>query len=116
MSKFPDFSAYGYQIIEQLGQNTQGGRVAYLAQNKFGKQVVIKQFHVQVGGSWDGVKAIAREIEVLQGLKHRGIPAYIHSFETDIGFCLVTEYVNARTLTANRRFNVDEVSLWELVC
>jgi serine/threonine protein kinase len=108
MSKFPDFSAHGYQVIEQLGQNTQGGRVAYRAQNKFGKQVVIKQF--QVGGSWDGVTAIAREIEVLQGLKHRGIPAYIHSFETDIGFCLVTEYVNARTLTANRRFNTDEVS------
>ena len=109
MSKFPDFSAHGYQVIEQLGQNTQGGRVTYRAQDANGKQVAIKQF--QVGGSWDGVKAIEREIRVLEDLKHRGIPAYIHSFknENDMSFCLVTEYVNGRTLSAKRVFTADDV-------
>ncbi|MEI6329803.1 MAG: serine/threonine-protein kinase [Pseudanabaena sp. ELA645] len=109
MTNFPDFSAHGYQVIEQLGQNTQGGRVTYRAQDANGKQVAIKQF--QVGGSWDGVKAIEREIRVLEDLKHRGIPAYISSFksENDMSFCLVTEYVNGRTLSAKRVFTADDV-------
>ena len=109
MTNFPDFSAHGYQVIEQLGQNTQGGRVTYRAQNADGKQVAIKQF--QVGGSWDGFKAIDREIRVLEDLKHRGIPAYISSFksENDMSFCLVTEYVNGRTLSAKRVFTADDV-------
>lgn len=109
MSNFPDFSAHGYQVIEQLGQNTQGGRVTYRASDANGKQVAIKQF--QVGGSWDGFKAIDREIRVLEDLKHRGIPAYISSFksENDMSFCLVTEYVNGRTLSAKRVFTADDV-------
>ncbi|MFZ4556200.1 MAG: protein kinase domain-containing protein, partial [Pseudanabaena sp.] len=109
MTNFPDFSAHGYQVIEQLGQNTQGGRVTYRAQDANGKQVAIKQF--QVGGSWDGFKAIDREIRVLEDLKHRGIPAYISSFksENDMSFCLVTEYVNGRTLSAKRVFTADDV-------
>lgn len=109
MTNFPDFSAHGYQVIEQLGQNTQGGRVTYRAQDANGKQVAVKQF--QVGGSWDGFKAIDREIRVLEDLKHRGIPAYISSFksENDMSFCLVTEYVNGRTLSAKRVFTADDV-------
>ncbi len=107
---FPDFSAYGYQVIEELGQNTQGGRVAYRAQDSLGTQVVIKQFQfARSGQNWSGFKAIEREIQVLKGLEHKGIPAYIESFETDNGFCLVTKYIKSQTLAVMRSFGADQI-------
>ncbi len=33
MSNYPDFESYGYQIKRELGQNSAGGRVTYLATN-----------------------------------------------------------------------------------
>ncbi|MEQ8960268.1 MAG: hypothetical protein RLP02_20485 [Coleofasciculus sp. C2-GNP5-27] len=54
MSHFPDFSHYGYQINQELGHNTTGGRVTYLANRispeQQNTQVVIKQFQfAQIG-------------------------------------------------------------------
>jgi len=66
----------GYQIIKELGRNPVGGRVVYLAQTTTEPQklVVIKQFQFAKGGEWSDFKAIEREIQVLQGLNHPGIP------------------------------------------
>ena len=110
MSFVPDFSAHGYQVIEELGQNTQGGRVAYRAQDRVGNQVVIKQFQfAKSGQDWSGFRAIEREMQVLKGLEHKNIPPYIESFETNNGFCLVTRYIKSQTLAVMRSFDPDQI-------
>jgi len=45
MNSFTDFSTHGYQIERELGYNSLGGRVTYLATKINTKNsVVIKQF------------------------------------------------------------------------
>ncbi|MCP2730760.1 hypothetical protein [Limnofasciculus baicalensis] len=81
MSNLPDFSAAGYRVIRELGRNSAGGRVVYLAQTLGNPEdsVVIKQFQFATGSNWSGFKAIEREIQVLVGLNHQGIPRYLGS-------------------------------------
>ncbi|MFM6186096.1 MAG: serine/threonine protein kinase, partial [Dolichospermum sp.] len=111
MTTFPDFTQYGYQVIKELGHNLEGGRFTYLAQKLADqRQVVVKQFQFAKGNSsWDGFKAIDKEIKSLQGLNHRGIPKYLDKFETGDGYCLVTEYFPADTLAVGRRFAPDQI-------
>ena len=70
MNKFPDFTAFGYQIVEELGRNREGGRITWKAQQlATGKFCVIKQFVFATQGSnWSAFKSHEREIEVLRGL------------------------------------------------
>jgi serine/threonine protein kinase len=79
MNNFPDFSEYGYQLESELGKNIAGGRVTYLAiDSKTSQPVVIKQFQFAKSISdWSAYDAYLREIQVLQGLNHPGIPHYI---------------------------------------
>jgi serine/threonine protein kinase len=81
MSNFPDFSKLGYQVIRELGHNYVGGRITYLATNlRIQQSVVVKQFHfAKFSSDWSGFKAYEREIQVLQGLNHPGIPRYLDS-------------------------------------
>ena len=111
MSIYPDFQAQGYEVIRELGRNREGGRITWLATNLNTKQPeVIKQFcFAQAGSSWSGSEAHAREIQVLKGLDHPGIPSYLHSFETSDGFCLVQEYIHASTLAEPRSFSPAEI-------
>lgn len=111
MSNLPDFTALGYQVIEQLGRNSQGGRLTYKALHLETQQpVVIKQFRFATGvGDWLGYKAVEREIEVLQSLEHPGIPRYLNAFDPGDGLCLVQEYKNARPLSISRRFDPEEI-------
>lgn len=111
MSIYPDFQAQGYDVIRELGRNREGGRITWLATNLNTKQPeVIKQFcFAQAGASWSGSEAHAREIQVLKGLNHPGIPSYLHSFETSDGFCLVQEYIHASTLAEPRSFSPAEI-------
>ncbi|HEY9666661.1 MAG TPA: serine/threonine-protein kinase [Coleofasciculaceae cyanobacterium] len=128
MSKFPDLSSYGYRVIKELGHNRTGGRVTYLAVprvphsssptlaskeigEKQGREpVVIKQFQFALANTkWSDYEAIEREIQVLQGLNHPGIPRYLGSFQTPQGFCLVQEYKNAPSLAVPRSFDPDEI-------
>jgi serine/threonine protein kinase len=110
MSKLPELSAHGYQIIKELGHNLEGGRFTYLANCLIDNvYVVIKQFQFSTGAGWDAFKAIEREIQSLQGLDHRGIPKYLDKFETDNGYCLVTEYFPADTLAGARSFTPDQI-------
>jgi len=111
MSIYPDFQEQGYQVIRELGRNREGGRITWLATNiNTGQQEVIKQFcFAQAGSSWSGSEAHEREIQVLKGLDHPGIPSYLHSFETSDGFCLVQEYIHASTLAEPRSFSPEEI-------
>ena len=110
MASFPDFAAHGFQVIKELGHNLEGGRFTYLAKRLADNvDVVIKQFQFSKGSGWDGFRAIEREIQSLQGLNHRGIPKYLDKFETDNGYCLVTEYFPADTLAVGRSFTPDQI-------
>jgi serine/threonine protein kinase len=102
MNAFPDFSTHGYQIKKELGHNSLGGRVTYLAKKKkTRKLVVIKQFQfAQLGASWAEYEAYEQEIKVLRKLDRPGIPRYLDSFQTDSGFCMVQEYKNAESAVA----------------
>ncbi|MBD1803883.1 serine/threonine protein kinase [Microcoleus sp. FACHB-SPT15] len=109
--RLPDFSNQGYQISQELGRNREGGRITYLATStSLGYQVVLKQFcFAQSGSSWSGFKAYEREINVLRQLDHPGIPRYLDSFENRDGFCLVQQYVNARSLAEIRPFTPEQI-------
>ncbi|MDY6781692.1 MAG: serine/threonine-protein kinase [Cyanobacteriota bacterium] len=106
-----DFTDKGYQIIECLGTNPQGGRLTYRALCLTTQQiVVIKQFRFAIAAShWSGYKAVEREIQVLQSLDHPGIPRYLDSFDSGDGLCLVQEYKNAPSLSLPRSFDPEEV-------
>jgi serine/threonine protein kinase len=111
MSDNWDLTNYGYQIKAELGRNREGGRITWKAiEIKTQKTVVIKQFcFAQANSSWSGYKAYSQEIIVLQKLSHPNIPQYLNSIETDNGFCLVQEYVNATSWNNFRQLNVTEV-------
>ncbi|TVQ15983.1 MAG: serine/threonine protein kinase [Leptolyngbya sp. DLM2.Bin15] len=106
-----DFCPYGYRIERQLGANRSGGRVTYLALDlDLKRQVVIKQFQfAQLSTSWSGYDNHQREIEVLRGLNHPGIPRYLNSFQTPDGFCMVQEYKDADPLSAVRSFSPQDL-------
>ncbi|MEG4940007.1 serine/threonine-protein kinase [Microcoleus sp. F4-D5] len=110
MNAFSDFSTQGYQIEKELGHNSLGGRVTYLAKNtNTQKLVVIKQFQfAQLGASWAEYEAYEQEIKVLQKLDFPGIPRYLDSFQTDSGFCMVQEYKNAESAVA-RTFSPPDI-------
>ncbi|MEH2294214.1 hypothetical protein [Nostoc sp.] len=79
---YPDFSPQGYQVINELGRNREGGRITWLVSNlNTSQQVVVKQFcFAQLGSNWSAFTAHEREIQVLQGLNHREIPAFVFEF------------------------------------
>jgi serine/threonine protein kinase len=108
---FPDISTVGYQIIQELGHNTEGGRITYLAHHiQSGQKVVIKQFcFAKTTADWHGVKSYQREIELLQKLNHPRIPCYLESFEKPGFFYLVQEYKNAPSLGIKRCFYPEEI-------
>ncbi|BDA73572.1 hypothetical protein RIVM261_038340 [Rivularia sp. IAM M-261] len=98
LNKLPDFSEFGYAVECVLGQNLSGGRVTYKAKTD-SQYVVIKQFQfATVGASWSGFAAFEQEINLLQHLDHPQVPKYLDCFETEKGFCLVQEYINASSL------------------
>ncbi len=107
---FPDFSTHGYQVTRELGYNSLGGRVTYLATKiNTTNSVVIKQFQfAQLGASWTEYDAYEQEIKVLESLDFPGIPRYLDAFGTDSGFCMVQEYKNAESAIA-RTFSPPDI-------
>ncbi|WP_293090244.1 serine/threonine-protein kinase [Okeania sp. SIO3B5] len=100
-----------YQIIKELGKNSAGGRVVYLAKDNYRKNlVVIKQFQfAKSNSSWSGFKAYENELKIMQLLNHKGIPRYLNSFPTARGFCLVQEYKPGKSLAELRSFDHEEI-------
>ena len=111
MSSFPDFYQLGYEVIECLNNNVTGGRITYKALDLNSQEVVvIKQFcFAKKDSNWDEYKAIEREIEVLRGLKHSGIPKFLTKFDPGDGLCFVQEYKNADPLSRPRTFSPEEI-------
>ncbi|MFB2835177.1 pentapeptide repeat-containing protein [Floridanema evergladense] len=111
MSKFPNFSSQGYEVVQELGINREAGRITYLANVlNSEQQVVVKEFRFANSGvDWSSFKTYQREIEVLQQLHHPRIPRYLDSFETISGFCLVQEYKKAPSLAERYSFNLEEI-------
>lgn len=108
---FPDFSSYGYQIVNELGRNKQGGRITYKARYlKTNHFVAIKRFSFHTT-DWEGLKEIEREIKVLKGLVHPGIPKYLDTFHHEGLVCLVQEYINAASLKTDRSYQLEEIEL-----
>lgn len=104
-----DLTTSGYEIVERLGQNVEGGRATYKAIVLSTEQpVVIKQFRF-FSGDWADFKAIEREIETLQKLSHQGIPRYLDSFDSGEGICLVQEYIDAVPLSQSGHCSVERV-------
>ena len=110
-----NFTNQGYEIIRELGNNSQGGRIVYLANNiKSQEQVVIKEFSfMQKNVHWDDYNIHEKEMTILQQLDHERIPRYLKSFTTDNSFCLVQQYKNAPSLAdylaQNRDFKLEEI-------
>ncbi|MGB3535579.1 MAG: hypothetical protein WBA13_18940 [Microcoleaceae cyanobacterium] len=72
--------------------------------------VVLKQFcFAQSGSNWSAFHAYEKEIQILQGLEHPGIPSYLGAFETPEGFCMVQEYIDALSLGITRSLSPEEV-------
>ena len=106
-----NWKQYGYQIEKELGQNSAGGRVTYLATKiATAELVVIKQFQfATVDSSWSDYDAYQAEIEALKSLTHESIPAYLDSLETETGFCLIQEYKKAVPLSDLHRWTFEEI-------
>lgn len=111
MSDYLDLTSYGYQIETELGRNREGGRITWKAVEIETKTtVVIKQFRfAQPTSSWSGYKAYGQEMALLQKLKHPSIPHYLHSIETNDGFCLIQEYIEAIACNIFRPLTTEEV-------
>ena len=113
MDNFPDFTSYGYQVIEQIKSPTLTGQFIGKAKNlKTNKIGLIKQFRFATPNStWSRYKAYQQEITILQNLHHSRIPQYLDSFETADSFCLVLEYIEAKNLAQNSNFTIPEIKL-----
>ncbi|MGF1588032.1 MAG: serine/threonine protein kinase [Pleurocapsa sp.] len=106
-----DLTSYGYKIEAELGRNREGGRITWKAiELKTQQTVVIKQFCFAIdSSSWSGYQAYEQEIKILEQLNHPGIPKYLNSMETEVGFCLIQEYIPASALNNFRGLTVPEI-------
>ena len=111
MTSFSDLQEGKYQIVSELGYNSLGGRVTYLAEEvDTNKKVVIKQFQfAQLGTNWQEYETYEQELKMLRSLNHPSIPRYLDSFSTSNGFCLVQEYIEAVPLTTQRNWTPDSI-------
>ncbi|TAE57700.1 MAG: serine/threonine protein kinase [Nostocales cyanobacterium] len=108
---YPNLSGFGYEVIQELGHNYEGGRITYLAQQiNCQQKVVIKEFCcAKITTDWHGNKPYEREIQLLQKLNHPRIPCYLNSFEKTGFFYLVQEYKKAPSLGFRRCFHPEEI-------
>lgn len=108
---FSQFRIDDYTCVEMLLDNQYAGRTTYLAQDTGGQNVILKKFEFATPrSSWSVIKAIEKEMAVLQKLNHPQIPKYLDYLEIECGFVLVIEYINASHLGCfKKRFTVEEV-------
>jgi hypothetical protein len=90
-----------YEIVRELGRG--GAGITCLARDAHsGKQVVVKVLHLNLMGDWKAMELFQREADVLKGLHHEGIPAYVDFFSLDSDgeprFVLVREFIDGASL------------------
>lgn len=111
MNVLPKLFSNRYKIESELGRNRAGGRITWKGTDlKTEKPVVVKQFCFAQGtSSWSGYNAYLQEISILQTLNHDYIPQYLDSIETETGFCLIQEYIAAKSCSNYRLLTLTEV-------
>lgn len=111
INQITNWEQHGYRLEKELGKNSVGGRVTYLATKiDTSELVVIKQFQfATVSSTWSDYDAYQSEMAVLRSLQHPSIPAYLDSLETDTGFCLIQEYKQAIPLSEPYRWTLEEI-------
>ena len=111
MHRLPDFPPHPYQVLRTLGQNQAAGRITYLASHlDTTTLVVIKKLPLPGGYLRQAVGMPGhREIQILKGLQHPGIPQYLDSFLFGGALYLVQEYKDAPNLTERFSFHPEEI-------
>lgn len=106
-----DLTIGNYSCTEVLLNNEIAGRTTYLAKDRNKNNVVLKSFEFNnPRSSWSAFKSLEKEVEFLKRIEHSQIPKYLDYFQTENGFVLVTEYIDAANLSYYRkRFKIKEV-------
>ncbi len=91
--ELPDWSNYGYHLLERLGTHDEDVRCTYLAKEGDDERlVVIKEWRDSVYAEY------LPAIERLKQLDYPNIPRYLNSFTTPNGFAIVREYQEGTAL------------------
>ncbi|MGK7886136.1 MAG: serine/threonine protein kinase [Crocosphaera sp.] len=110
MNDLPNFTPYGYRLLEVISNNRIGGRITYQAfQLSTNDYVIIKQFNFASSKNWDLYKQIEQEINVLKSLDYIGIPNYIETIDHSDGICFVQQYIDAPNLSISRSFDTEQI-------
>jgi serine/threonine protein kinase len=107
----PDVLVVGYQVIRELGRNSEAGRTTYLAIQLISQQkVVIKEFSfARMVHDWSDFRPCDREMQILRKLEHPRIPRYIGFAETSEFFFLILEYKTALPLSLKQSFQPEQI-------
>ncbi|MGB3693002.1 MAG: pentapeptide repeat-containing protein [Spirulinaceae cyanobacterium] len=105
MSNYPDFSAYGYQVEEEVKQNYAPGCTIYQATEiATQKPVLIEQFSLA-----EADKNYQLVVEVLPQLNCSGVPEYLDSFSDSEAFCLIRPEIATPSLASQNDLTYQEV-------
>ena len=111
MGDIPDFSLYGYQIHRELEPYCLN-RAIYVAidiDSQESVSILSYPFPDDHAIAQSRFPQIEREIELLQGLQHRGIPKYLRAFFTESSYCVVQSYEDAETLASLSDFPLEGI-------
>ncbi|MCB9567694.1 MAG: serine/threonine protein kinase [Myxococcales bacterium] len=107
-----------YQIMESLGQGSQGQTFRGIDRAS-GDEVAIKVLRIAGLESWKGFDLFERECDVLAALDHPGIPRYIDRFTSEQSgeLFLVREMIEGESLRryVETRRPLDEATLVDLL-
>eukprot|EP00736_Rhodelphis_marinus_P002871 Rmarinus@m.13599 len=80
----------GYHVIELIGEGSFGK--VYKGRRKYTGQIVALKFISKVGKAEKDIRNLRQEIEILRTLNHPNIILLLDAFETNVEFCVVTEF------------------------
>ena len=114
MNELPNFTPYGYRLLEVLSNNIEGKPIIYRAiQLSTNDYVFIKQANFTPSTSWEVnqrvEQKVRQEIKILPSLKHSGIPNYLGTIDHPDGICLVQDYIDAQNFSSSRIFDFEQI-------
>ena len=105
----PDL-AKSYHSIQKFDSGSQGTMLKAIDVN--GRTVAIKVFDISAADSLKSLDLFYREIQTIQSLHLKGVPAYIDTVKSDRYIYLVEEYIEAPSLAKriknNERFSFEQ--------